>query len=143
MPWDYTNPFIKNITVEPTDMDGLGHANNSAYIQWAELAAWGHGHQLGLSLEHWQSCDRAMAISKASYDYLLPCFSDERLKMATWLTACDGKLQLERRFQLKRDNLTIFRGHWITICVRLSSGKVVRMPKQFLTIYGNAVQPAN
>jgi acyl-CoA thioester hydrolase len=143
MPWDYPNPFIEQITVQPTHMDGLGHANNSTYIQWAELAAWGHSHLLGLSLANYQACDRAMAISKASYDYLLPCFSDERLQMATWLTACDGKLQLERRFQLKRDSKTIFRGHWITICVRLSNSKIVRMPTEFVKIYGGAVEQTN
>lgn len=110
MPWDYPNPFIKQITVQPYDMDGLGHANNSVYIKWAEQAAWGHSHLLGLSLADYQACDRAMAISKASYDYLLPCFSDEKINMATWLSACDGKLQLERRFQLMRDDKTLFRG---------------------------------
>jgi acyl-CoA thioester hydrolase len=143
MPWDHPNPFIKQITVQPSNMDGLGHANNSVYIKWAELAAWGHSHLLGLSLADYQACDRAMAISKASYDYLLPCFSDEKINMATWLSACDGKLQLERRFQLMRDDKTLFRGHWITTCVRLSSGKIARMPKEFVEIYGGAVEQTN
>ncbi|MFQ3322471.1 MAG: acyl-CoA thioester hydrolase [Pseudomonadales bacterium] len=140
MPWDYPRPFIQAITVQSSDMDGLGHANNSVYIQWAELAAWGHSHFLGLSLADYKAYDRAMAISKASYDYLLPCFSDDKLEMATWLTACDGKLQLERRFQLQREGKTLFRGHWITTCVRLSSGKVARMPKEFINVYGGAVE---
>ena len=140
MQWDCPNPFITDIIVSPNDIDGLGHANNSAYIKWAEKAAWLHNDDLGLSLADYHQHDRAMAISKANYDYLLPCFAHQQLTMATWISACDSKLQVERSFQLTRDNKTVFTGRWITTCVRLSSGKIARMPKVFIATYGAAVQ---
>ena len=53
------------------------------------------------------------------------------------ITASDGKLTMERRFQLvrARDKATILRGHWHLVCVELSSGKPRRMPEAFCRIY--------
>ena len=48
--------------------------------------------------------DRAMAIRKAEYDYVLPSLQDEALTLGTWITASDGKLTMERRFQIVRNS---------------------------------------
>jgi acyl-CoA thioester hydrolase len=78
-----------------------------------------------------------MAIRRGEYDYLLPTFLDERLTLATWLIARDGKLLMERRFQLVRDNdqATVLRGRWELVCIELSSGRPRRMPSEFSGIY--------
>jgi acyl-CoA thioester hydrolase len=71
----------------------------------------------------------------------LPAFDNEDLLIATWLTACDGKFRLERRFQMINlaTGKTVQRGHWELICVTLSSGKVTKFPSEFIECYGNAV----
>ncbi|MCM2347990.1 hypothetical protein [Acidovorax soli] len=53
------------------------------------------------------------------------------------MTASDGKLTMERRFQLirNRDQTTILRGHWELVCIELGSGKPRRMPEEFCRIY--------
>ena len=93
----------------------------------------------------YQRLDRGVAIHKASYEYFLPTFENEELLIATWLTACDGKLRLERRFQMisLSTGLTVLRGHWQLICVALSSGKASRLPREFIENYGNAVIDIN
>jgi acyl-CoA thioester hydrolase len=59
------------------------------------------------------------------------------LILGTWLTASDGKLTLERRFQLVReaDHATILRGRWELVCIELSSGNARRMPLEFRQVY--------
>jgi acyl-CoA thioester hydrolase len=139
--WDHPAPFVLSLTPQPGDIDGLGHTNNAVYVQWCEQAGWAHSEALGLSLADYRRLDRAMAIREGHYDYLLPSFAGEALLLGTWLTASDGRLTMERRFQLRRvsDGQTLVRGRWLLVCIEISTGKPKRMPPEFLTIYEAAV----
>ena len=88
--------------------------------------------------------DRGMAIHRADYHYLLPTTAGDDLTLGTWLLAGDGKLTMERRFQLirNRDQVTVLRGRWKLVCIELSSGKPRRMPAEFSHIYLNGIDGA-
>lgn len=139
--WDFPSPFTLPLTPQLSDIDGLGHTNNAVYVQWCEQAGWAHSEALGLSLDDYRRLDRAMAIREGHYDYLLPSFAGEALLLGTWLTASDGRLTMERRFQLRRasDGVTLLRGRWALVCIDISGGRPKRMPAEFLSIYGAAV----
>lgn len=141
--WDHPSPFTLQLAPAAADIDGLGHTNNAVYVQWCEQAAWAHSEALGLSLADYRRLDRAMAIREGHYDYLLPSFEGEALLLGTWLTASDGRLTMERRFQLKRasDGATLVRGRWVLVCIEISSGRPKRMPAEFLGVYEAAVVP--
>lgn len=140
MEWDHPAPYIKAITVQPADIDGLGHANNACYVRWCELCAWEHSAYLGLRVDDYQALDRGLAIHKANYHYFLPGLEGANLLVGTWLTDCDRKLRLERRFQIidPAQAATLLRGQWSLICTTISTGKATRFPKPFLDIYGSA-----
>jgi acyl-CoA thioester hydrolase len=139
--WDYPHPFILPCVPGIQDIDGLNHTNNAVYVQWCEVIGWAHSESLGLSLVNYHQLDRAMAIRRGEYDYLLPTQISEPLTLATWLTGSDGKLTMERRFQLIRnsDGLTVLRGHWDLVCIEIGSGRPRRMPREFSEIYLPAV----
>lgn len=141
MNWDYPNPHTRDLIVNATDIDGMGHANNACYVIWCEQCAWNHSELLGLSVKDYQKLDRGVAINKASYEYFLPSFENEKLVVGTWLTACDNKLRLERRFQMinRETGETVLRGHWRLICVSLKTGRATKFPQEFIDIYGGAV----
>ena len=137
MTWDYPQPFTLPLNPQPEDIDGLNHTNNGVYVRWCEQIGWAHSEKLGLGLADYQRLDRAMAIRRGEYDYLLPTLLNDRLTLATWLFPGDGKLTLERRFQLVRDGdqATVLRGRWELICIELSSGRAKRMPPEFIGTY--------
>ena len=137
MNWDYPQPFTLPAMPQAEDIDGLNHTNNAVYVQWCEKIGWAHSESLGLSLGDYQRLDRAMAIRRGEYDYLLPTARHEALTLATWLTASDGKLTMERRFQLirNRDQSTVLRGRWDLVCIGLSTGQARRMPPEFCQAY--------
>jgi acyl-CoA thioester hydrolase len=141
MDWDLPRPFTQPLRPQAAHIDGLNHTNNAVYVQWCEQVAWAHSEALGLSLDDYRRLDRAMAIRHGSYDYLLPTLEGEDLTLATWLSASDGKLTMERRFQLRRDRdgVTVLRGRWELVCIELSSGRARRMPEAFCNIYLAAV----
>ena len=137
MNWDHPRPYTLPVMPQPGDIDGLNHTNNAVYVQWCEAVAWAHSEALGLSLADYRRLDRAMAIRRAEYDYLLPTQLGDRLTLGTWLVASDGRLAMERRFQLLRndDGATILRGRWQLVCIEVSSGRARRMPPEFLQAY--------
>lgn len=137
MDWDYPNPFTLARAPEAADIDGLNHTNNAVYVRWCEQAGWAHSEALGLALSDYQQLDRAMAIRRGEYDYILPTVQGEALVLGTWLVAGDGKLAMERRFQLirERDGATVLRGRWGLVCIELSSGRPRRMPQAFIDAY--------
>ena len=137
MAWDYPNPFTMPVMPQDADIDGLNHTNNAVYVQWCERIGWAHSEALGLTLADYQRLNRAMAIRRGEYDYLLPTIRGEELTLATWLLAGDGKLTMERRFQLvrNRDQAIVLRGHWDLVCIELGSGRVRRMPPEFCQAY--------
>lgn len=137
MDWDYPNPFTLARAPEAADIDGLNHTNNAVYVRWCEQAGWAHSEALGLALSDYQRLDRAMAIRRGEYDYILPTVQSEALVLGTWLVAGDGKLAMARRFQLirERDGATVLRGRWDLVCIELSSGRPRRMPQEFIDAY--------
>lgn len=137
MVWDYPKPFTLPAQPQVEDIDGLQHTNNAVYVQWCEKIGWAHSESLGLALVDYQRLDRAMAIRRGEYDYLLPTGALEELTMATWLMATTSKLSMERRFQLvrNRDQATILRGRWDLVCIELSTGQPRRMPPEFCEAY--------
>lgn len=141
MDWEHPQPFTVALRPQPADIDGLNHTNNAVYVQWCEKVAWAHSESLGLALADYQRLDRAMAIRRGEYDYLLPSLLGEQLLLGTWLTASDGKLAMERRFELKRaaDGITLMRGRWALICIEMSSGRPKRMPAEFVEVYERAL----
>ena len=141
--WDYPQPFVLPRVPQAADIDGLNHTNNAVYVRWCEQAGWAHSEALGLTLDDYRRLGRAMAIRRGEYDYLLPTFAGEALVLGTWLVAGDGKLAMERRFQLVResDGATVLRGRWDLVCIELASGRPRRMPQAFLDAYMGAVVP--
>ncbi|MGH1372179.1 MAG: acyl-CoA thioesterase [Cellvibrionaceae bacterium] len=139
--WDYQNPFLIDVVVEASHIDGLQHVNNAVYVTWCQDAGWQHSISLGLGIEQYHQLDRAMAIRRSEYDYAQSAYLGDELKVATWLTKTDDKLSMERRFQLVRlrDGATLLRGRWDLVCIQISSGRPKRMPAEFKTIYGDAV----
>ena len=139
--WDHPHPFLHAVRVQPAHIDVLEHANNIAYIGWCQDAAWRHSAALGLAPDAYRALDRAMVVRKARYEYLLSAIAGDELAVGTWLTGSDGRLQMTRHFQVRHraNGATLLRGDWELVCIRISSGKPVRMPQVFMDSYLPAV----
>ena len=135
--WDLPNPFTISVAPQASDIDGLDHTNNAVYVRWCEQAGWAHSIALGLGLDDYRRLDRAMAIRRGEYDYLLPTAADELLLLGTWLTPGDSPLSMNRLFQLVRlkDQCTVLRARWNLVCIELSSGRPKRLPPEFSAAY--------
>lgn len=141
MAWDLVQPFVIDVRVDASSIDHYGHVNNAEYLRWIERASWAHSRQLGLSLDDYRALDRGMVVHRHELDYLAPSFEGDRLELATWIVACDGRLTLERRFQLRHaeSGRTVLRARTRFACIALSTCRPKRMPARFVDVYGKAV----
>ncbi|SDM10801.1 acyl-CoA thioester hydrolase [Franzmannia pantelleriensis] len=141
MQWDLPSPYILPIEVAASAIDAYGHVNNIEYLRWIEAISWQHSAELGLDLARYRDLDRGMAVHRHELDYLAPALADERLELATWIVACDGRLTLTRRFQLCRpaDGRTLLRARTRFACIELSSGRPRRMPAEYVAGYGSVL----
>jgi acyl-CoA thioester hydrolase len=142
-PWDFGAPHVVALEVSPDDIDAYEHVNNSVYLSWLDRAAWSHSAMLGVSLERCVTdLRRGMAAHRTEIDYLRAAVSGDRVLVATWIIDSDGKLRVQRRFQVRRvsDNETLARARIDYVCINLDSGRAARMPELFRRVYVPAVQ---
>lgn len=128
--------FTVTINVTSHHLGGLGHVNNVMYLQWMQDAAWAHSQYLGLDLAAYQRLDAAMVARQHELTYLSACFLEDQLILKTWLTKNDG-FNLFRHYEIIRqsDHKKVFEAttHWV--CVKMSSGRPIRMPEEFKKAY--------
>ncbi|HEY6482779.1 MAG TPA: thioesterase family protein [Steroidobacteraceae bacterium] len=143
--WDFPRPHWVTVQVTGADIDAYGHVNNSIYLSWLDCAAWSHSAALGVPLEHCLRLRRGMAAHRTEIDYLRAAVLDDEIQVATWITASDGKLRVERHFQLRRSAEgryeTVARARTQYVCIHLDSGRAVRMPEVFSRAYGPPQKP--
>ena len=129
--WRMADPFTMNIQVSEKDVDRLGHANNTVYLQWMEEISWAHIESVGLTWELQEELGRAMAIVHTGIDYKAAALAGDELILGTWLTEFDGKLRSGRQFQLVRpsDGRTLVEAESRHVCIDTSTQRPARIPK--------------
>ena len=135
--FDIAEPYLVAMTVPDSDIDVMGHANNTAYLKWLEKAAWQHSQYLGLDWPDYQKNDCTLVARHTELNYLKACFAGDKLLLATWISENDGRCSVTRSYQLMRiaDKQTVLRGLTKWVSVSLSAGKIKRMPKHYIEAY--------
>lgn len=135
--WDFPDPHVVTLEVAESDIDAYDHVNNSVYLSWLDRVAWSHSAALGISLEDCVRMRRGMAAHRTEIDYLRAAVLGDRISVGTWIVSTDGKLRVERRFQVRRspDGGTLARARTDYVCINLDSGRATRMPESFSQKY--------
>lgn len=134
MSWDLPGPFIHERLAVRSEIDGYGHVNNAVYVQWLDECAWAHSASRGITPELCTALNRGMAVWRTQINYLRAALEGDTIQVATWPVRNDGKLRIERRFQIRRksDGETLLRALLHYVCIDLQTGRARRMPDDFL-----------
>jgi acyl-CoA thioester hydrolase len=135
--WDLPDPHVVTLEVVASDIDAYNHVNNAVYLSWFDRVAWSHSATLGISLEECIRIRRGMAAHRTEIDYLRAAVLGDRVSVGTWIISTDGKLRVERRFQVRRvrGGETLARARTDYVCINLDSGRAARMPESFVRNY--------
>ena len=137
MQFDHPAPHVIELAVQPEDIDAYQHVNNAVYLTWLDRAAWSHSASLGVPLAQAVALRRGMAAHRIEIEYLRAAVRGDAVQAATWIVSADGRLRVERRFQLRRqgDGETLARARIDYVCINLDSGRAARMPESFARAY--------
>ena len=137
MAFEHPSPHVIELEVGVQDIDAYGHVNNAVYLTWLDRAAWSHSAALGVPLERCVTLRRGMAALRTEIDFVRAALLGDRLRVATWIADSNGRLRVERRFQVVRaaDEATLARARTEYVCINLDSGRAVRMPELFARAY--------
>jgi acyl-CoA thioester hydrolase len=135
--WDFPDPHVVTLDVAASDIDAYDHVNNAVYLSWFDRVAWSHSAALGISLEDCVRIRRGMAAHRTQIDYLRAAVLGDQVSVGTWIVSTDGKLRVERRFQVRRapDGETLARARTDYVCINLDAGRATRMPESFTQKY--------
>ncbi len=135
--WDLPAPFIHRVTALPEHIDAFGHVNNAVYNTWMDASAWAHWDSFGFDKETCVLARRGMAVIHAQTDYLTSCYAGDEVDVAVWITASDGRLRAERRYQMRRADTgqCVLRSIWKLVCFNLDTGRPARMSKELVAHY--------
>jgi len=135
--WDLANQHVLEIEVTAADIDAYHHVNNAVYLSWFDRAAWSHSAQLGIPLDQCIRMRRGMAAHRTEIDYLRGALLGDCVRVGTWIVDTDGKLRVQRRFQVRRapEGETLARARTDYVCINLDTGRAARMPELFTRHY--------
>ena len=119
--------FTHLFTVEASDIDQLGHANNVSYVRWVQDVAAAHWHYLyppspELPLQVW-------VVQEHQVRYLRPAYAGEELRASTWVADVKGasSKRLTRIERVANDQLLCAaETQWVLLDA--GSGRPVRVP---------------
>ena len=114
------------ITADAAVIDGNGHMNNVAYVDWMQRAALSHAGTW--RIEELMERDSATWFARRhGIEYLRPVFEKDEIKVCTWIESAERVKSL-RRYEFFRGEEMVARGETEWVCVNVETGRPKRIP---------------
>ncbi|MFI5278986.1 MAG: acyl-CoA thioesterase [Gemmatimonadales bacterium] len=121
-----TDPFELPLTVEPGDIDVLGHVNNVVYLRWVQDAAIAHWSALTSPA---QRKGLAWVVTRHEIDYKRSAHEGDRLIARTWVGPA-SRNTFERHTEIVRaeDRKLVVRARTLWVPIDPGSGRPTSVP---------------
>lgn len=137
---DPTTPYDMPIKVLSSDIDMMGHVNNTIYLRWVQEAATEHWDQVAHEDDHGQM---VWLITRHEIDYKRPAFEGDKLIARTWVGYYEHH-KCERFTEIIRESdnriLASVRTLWCPIS--LETKRTVRLTEEQIGRYSKGRKPA-
>jgi acyl-CoA thioester hydrolase len=118
-------------TVADNEIDGLGHANNVAYVDWMQSAAVAHSKAQGWPGERYRRAGFGWVVRSHKIEYRRPVFAGERVIVRTWVATMKKATSL-RRFRVLReaDEALLATAETKWAFIDYTTGNLIRIPRE-------------
>ena len=133
---DSSATFSYVIRVQPSEIDELGHVNNTVYLRYAEDVARTHSDALGLSLNVYKALGVVPVVRRHTITYFQSAVLGDGVVVSTCVEAFKGA-RAGRKTRLERTDgvlLAEIETEWVWI--RVDSGRPTRVPQKVLETFG-------
>lgn len=116
-------------------IDGNGHANNVAYVQWMQDVAVRHFAAVG-GIEAMHNVGGSWVARSHRIEYLRPAYPGDRIEVRTWVADCRGVRSLRRyAFVRPSDDAVLARGETEWVFVSATTGRPMRIPESIRSAF--------
>jgi len=118
--------YTRSFTVPADVIDGNGHVNNVAYVQWMQDIAVEHYSAIG-GIDA-QGPESTWVVREHKVEYLLPAFAGEEIEIRTWVENIRRVRSLRKyQFVLRSDGKLLAKGEtdWVFVDVKTGSPRAV------------------
>lgn len=125
--------FSYHHTIEHSEIDELGHANNAVYVNWMQAAAIAHSNAQGWPSERYRENSNAWVARSHHIDYLSPAYENEEIIVHTWIAAMQ-RATCVRRYEMMRkpDQVILARAETRWAFIHLDTRRPTRIPAAVL-----------
>jgi len=122
--------------VQPDEIDGLGHANNVAYVEWMQEAAIAHSAALGWPGSRYRQYGAGWVVRSHRIEYLHPANLGDVVVVRTWVATMERTRSL-RKYEMIRqsDGKLLARAETLWAFVDYATGAVRRIPPEIAQAY--------
>lgn len=126
--------YSKLITIPKSAIDGNGHVNNVAYVQWMQDIAVEHYASIG-GIQA-QGPDATWVIREHRIEYFLPAFEGEEMEIRTWVENVRRVRSLRKyEFVRKSDGRVLVRGETDWVFVDARTGMPRAVPPEVIKVF--------
>jgi len=131
--------FSHRFSVQPGDIDELGHANNVVWVRWVNEVAIAHSRSAGLGPDVYVSLGVVWVVRRHDIEYLIPALPGELVEATTWVANMRGATSQRRTtFRRAGDGVLLSRATTTWALVDMVTGKPRRVPREMMQRYGLA-----
>jgi acyl-CoA thioester hydrolase len=122
-------PFTLEVTVQPSDIDNLGHASNIVYLRWVQDVALAHTTALGLAEKDYLALGKVWVVRKHEIEYLRPARSLDQLTLETRVVSMSVASSV-RKTRVLRAGEELCRAVTDWVFVDFARGRPSRIPPE-------------
>jgi len=105
-------------------IDGNGHVNNVAYVQWMQDSAVRHSNAQGATPDFYAGLGVTWVVHSHFVEYLRPALAGDRLEVVTWVTDLRRSGSLRKyKFARLSDGREVARARTEWVLVNVASGR--------------------
>ncbi len=122
-------------TIPPEAVDGNGHVNNVAFVQWMQEAAVRHFESLG-GMAPMQAAGATWVVHSHKIEYLKPAFAGQVLEVRTWVSDV-RRVRSTRHYEFvrKADGELLVKGETDWVFVDAGSGRPKTIPEAVTRVF--------
>ena len=129
-------PFVLDVTVQPADIDRLGHASNQVYLRWVLEAALAHTTALGLDEAAYLARGQAWVVRRHELTYLKPALAGDRLRIETRVAGMSAASSVRRtRIVRPSDGAVLLQATTDWVYVEIPRGRPARIPADVRALF--------
>lgn len=125
-----------HIDVQDSDIDGLGHASNIAYVRWIQDVAIAHSNAVSLDFAAYQKLGGVFYVRRHEIDYLRPVLRGDRLEVRTWIDSAMAAKCTRATEIVNQNGIIVAQSMTTWGYVEIATGRPARIPEEIRDAFG-------